>query len=424
MFKYAHLKFSKSNKSEKVKLQVGTSIIEASGRAGKWYTNIPTEKIKREEISLLDNGDQRCELVFTDEKLFHPDQVIFDKKYNIKKHSLQDENIYYSLSGEKVRPKKILITFPGVSNFDNINYRLSAMTSLQSRLKDILILAFQDREGVFGNYMFETESGYPIKSIGISLINGLADRYGLTDSDLIFYGNSKGASIALKYIEKYKNSHFFIDIPQLDLANYEQQNDLMKFSIGPNPPLHYDFTTTLPLVKNRLLTYSFAEDDFDSSRGLPMKSFPNINVVMLKDMQHSGAAMELVKRQFSKVLQLIGDEQKTLRPRISAKWKIDNNRLFFERSLGSFEDENDIPKIFSEIEFHNNENNFSISLNKRFSKKVIVSWDDGFDVMKHLPVGKYEMKLHVYYNFKEFCYPLDKSITISFENISIEDNLH
>ncbi|HFL9043296.1 TPA: hypothetical protein ACG5VV_004923, partial [Escherichia coli] len=111
-------------------------------------------------------------------------------------------------------PKKILITFPGVSNFDNVHHRLSALSSLHSRLKNVLIVAFQDKEGVYGNYMYKTSTNQRIQPIVISLISGLKARFSLCDHDIIFYGNSKGATIAIDYISFFPNSYFFIDIPQ------------------------------------------------------------------------------------------------------------------------------------------------------------------------------------------------------------------
>jgi hypothetical protein len=97
----------------------------------------------------------------------------------------------------------------GECHFDNINYRLSALTSLQNRLsKNTLILAFQDRESVYGNYMFATSSGYGMKPIIINLIEGLRIKYSLDKLDLIFYGNSKGGTIGLDFIDDYPGSCF------------------------------------------------------------------------------------------------------------------------------------------------------------------------------------------------------------------------
>ena len=69
---------------------------------------------------------------------------------------------------------------------------------------------------------------------------------------------------------------------------------------------YYNYLNYLPSMNNLNVNYSFAENDFDASRGLVMSKFPGINVNMLKDMGHSNAAMEFVKRQFSKIFQFEG----------------------------------------------------------------------------------------------------------------------
>ncbi|WP_409012038.1 hypothetical protein [Aeromonas salmonicida] len=418
--KYVHLKFSHQRAIKKIQLRINDISLNVSAKAGKWFTNIPT--LNSKDISIHGDQDNCCELCFSDEKIFHADQLNFDVRYGIKKHDLCGVSVSYALSGELTTPRKILITFPGVSNFDNVNYRLSALTSLQTRLQDTLILAFQDKEGVYGNYLFEDSSGSLLKPTIVSLIEGLKEKFNLNASDIIFYGNSKGATIALDYLESYPKSYFFIDIPQLDLYNYNAQNDLMRYSIGYEARKHYNFVDYLPTIKNKLITYSFAENDFDNSRRIPMRDFKNINVAMLKDMEHSGSAMELVKRQFTKIIQLISSTSHIDRPQISANWIIKEDRIFFSRSLGSFKDESDISKLYVEIEFHNNESSLNVSLNYRFDKFVIVHWENGFDILSHLPDGRFQTSLHVYSNYKEYVYPLKESIIIDSGEIHIKTN--
>jgi|GEM_PF-6203909 len=401
--KYAHLKFTHKNGLNKNILRIDSTNINVTGKPGKWFTNIPIQDAT--SIS-LEYENNECELSLSDEKLFHPDQLAFNEKYNIQTHILDNVSLYYSLSGDTTSPKKILITFPGVSNFDNVNYRLSALTSLQARLKNTLIIALQDTEGVYGNYLYKDHSGNLFKPVVNSLISGLQSKFCLKDTDLIFYGNSKGGSIAIDYIDNFPSSAFFIDIPQLDLYNYLSQNELMRFSLGMDARKKYNFIKYLPSVRNKNVTYSFAENDHDASRNLPMRLFSKINVAMLKDMPHSGSAMQLVKRQFSKIIQIISNNGPVERPEISANWIIDSGFIFFNRTLGSFTDPLDVNKVYAEIEFYNPSENYCISLNNSFDEKLIVSWANGFNAIKHLPEGSFNMRLHVYTNYREYVYPL------------------
>lgn len=407
--KYAHLKFTHKNGLNRNVLRVDSISINVTGKPGKWFTNIPAQDATR---ITLDQENKDCELLLSDEKLFHPDQLAFNEKYNIQIHRLENVELCYSLSGDAVSPKKILVTFPGVSNFDNVNYRLSALTSLQARLKHTLIIALQDKEGVYGNYLYKDSFGNLFKPVVNSLISGLRSKFSLDDNDLIFYGNSKGGSIAIDYIDSFPNSAFFIDIPQLDLYNYLSQNELMRFSLGTEAREKYNFIKYLPSVNNKNVTYSFAENDHDASRNLPMRLFSKINVAMLKDMPHSGSAMQLVKRQFSKIIQLISDNGPIERPEISANWIIDNGLIFFNRTLGSFTDPLDVNKVYAEIEFYNSSESYCVSLNNSFDDKLVVSWINGFDAVRHLCDGSFNMKLHVYTNYREYMYPLTGEIFI------------
>lgn len=413
---FANLQFKQSDEFIRAVLVVNDEEIPVSGKKGKWFTNIP---MNDGDVFSLKANPEEVKLVFCKGKMYHPDQLAFDEKYGIEEYHSGKSSIYYSLSGETVEPSKILITFPGVSNFDNINYRLSAMTSLQSRLKNVLIVAFQDKESVFGNYMFKNTNGDLIKPIVSEFINKLVEKYNIKTSDIIFYGNSKGGSIAIDYIDTFQDSIFFIDIPQLELYDYDAQNALMRFSLGIDVRKYYNFSEYLPSVKNKNVTYSFAENDFDNTRGIPLKSYPGLNVAMLKDMEHSGSAMELVKRQFSKVIQLVTGQSAIARNKIDVKLLFNENKLYITRVLGSFDVESKVNKVYAEIEFFNEISSYSVSLNKRFDKLLVSYWINGFDVLHHLPEGSFELKLHIYYNYREFVYPINNRIIIKKDDVEI-----
>lgn len=413
---FANVQFEQSDKPIKAILVVNDKEIPVSGKKGKWFTNIP---MNNGDVFSLKGNSNEVKLIFCKGKIYHPEQIAFDEKYNIEKTGVDDDSIYYSLSGERVSPRKILITFPGTSNFDNINYRLSAMTSLQSRLKDILIIAFQDKESVYGNYMYKTFGGKYIKPLAVDVIKSLLEKYDLNSTDLIFYGNSKGGSIAIDYIDEFPSSLFFIDIPQLDLYNYDALNALMRFSLSDDVLNYYRFLAYLPSIKNKNVTYSLAENDFDSSRGLPLKQFSGINSVMLKDMEHAGSAMELVKRQFTKVIQQVTDDGLVVRDAIDVRFSYANNKLYATRVLGSFKEESKMQLVYAEIEFFNDTSSYSVSLNKRFDKLLVVFWKNGFDVLQHLPEGEFDIRLHVYYRFREFVYPVRSRIVLDNNNVTI-----
>lgn len=166
MKKFVHLQFNCNNKSEHAKntLLIDNNQIPIHLKKGIWLTNICVDE--KSSVSLKVKNEN-IKLIITKDKIFHPDQLAFDKKHSIVSHKLLGESVYYSLCGDIYSPKKILITFPGVSNFDNVHHRLSALSSLHSRLKNVLIVAFQDKEGVYGNYMYKTSTNQRIQPIVI-----------------------------------------------------------------------------------------------------------------------------------------------------------------------------------------------------------------------------------------------------------------
>lgn len=411
-FKYGHIKCAVDGPGGRFQIKIGSEVVSVAAIPGKWFTNVPI--LLGDNFELLEGDASKISLEKTDKKVFHPDQLAFDVKYNLRSHQLEGESVYYSLMGNVENPRNILVTFSGVSNFDNVNYRLSALTSVQGRLgRNTLIIAFQDREGVYGNYMYKTSSGYPIKAIVISLIGGLVSKFKINESKLIFYGNSKGGSVVVDYIKDFKKSHFFIDIPQMDLFNYKSQNDLMRYSIGVPARKYYNFLSYLPSVRNPRVSYSFAENDYDASRGLVASVFSGINVNMLKDMGHSNSAMELVKRQFSKIIQIVNNSSPVVRPLMKSNFVIEKDKLYFKRVLGAFKEKKEQGRIYAEINFLNDSGNYSISLNKIISDAgVLVCWRKGFDFKKHLSSGVYKLTMTVYHEYREFVYPLDKRLIV------------
>ncbi|HIC1753772.1 TPA: hypothetical protein ACW0JC_000772 [Escherichia coli] len=391
MKKFVHLQFNCNNKSEHAKntLLIDNNQIPIHLKKGIWLTNICVDE--KSSVSLKVKNEN-IKLIITKDKIFHPDQLAFDKKHSIVSHKLLGESVYYSLCGDIYSPKKILITFPGVSNFDNVHHRLSALSSLHSRLKNVLI------------------------------ISGLKARFSLCDHDIIFYGNSKGATIAIDYISFFPNSYFFIDIPQLDLYN-KSHNALFKFTLGEDARNYYVFKETLSSLKNEKVYYSFAENDHDSSRSIPMRNFPGINVSMLKDMGHSGSAIELVKKNFAKIFQLITEKNAINRPNVNINYSFKNGKLYVDRVLPAFDKQQKADQVYAEIKFQpitqSPRQALSVSLNKHFDHILHVYWKHGFDILNHLDQGEYIISLHVYYNFDEFIYPLNKRIIVHSNNISI-----
>lgn len=98
--------------------------------------------------------------------------------------------------------------------------------------------------------MFKTLTNYRIRPIVVSLIYGLKTKFSLKNEDIIFYGNSKGATIAIDYISLFPDSYFFIDIPQLDLYNYKSQNHIFRYTLGEEARKYYVYKESLTKLEN------------------------------------------------------------------------------------------------------------------------------------------------------------------------------
>ncbi|HFD1130376.1 TPA: hypothetical protein ACF1GL_004883, partial [Escherichia coli] len=200
-------------------------------------------------------------------------------------------------------------------------------------------------------------------------------------------------------------------------------NALFKFTLGEDARNYYVFKETLSSLKNEKVYYSFAENDHDSSRSIPMRNFPGINVSMLKDMGHSGSAIELVKKNFAKIFQLITEKNAINRPNVNINYSFKNGKLYVDRVLPAFDKQQKADQVYAEIKFQpitqSPRQALSVSLNKHFDHILHVYWKHGFDILNHLDQGEYIISLHVYYNFDEFIYPLNKRIIAHSNNISI-----
>lgn len=414
---FLHMLNTSKELRQSAKIRVKDDIIKLTFPPDKHYTNFVLDDVADFEIV---EADKHVTFHVSNERQYHPDQDAFDRRYKIVKKAYPNgDAIHYSLISNTDTPSKILVTFPGISNFDNVNYRMSALTSVQKMFtKNISILAFQDKEEVFGNYMYKTVNGTAYKDLISEFIAEQLKKYQLKTSDLIFYGNSKGGTICFDYVDIFTDAKFFIDIPQVDLYHYLSQNDLIRSSLGVECRQYHNYLKFM--IRNDKpypnIVYSFAENDYDASRGIPIKEIQHVEVNMLKDMPHEGAAMRFALRQMSKIAQESGITKQVVRPKLNERLKINEKLglMFFTRRLGKFTDEDTSKKVYAEIRFKFADRpDINISLNQYFNgEAMMVEWSRGFDYMKHLPHLNFESFLVVYYNYREIVYPLNTPVTV------------
>lgn len=147
-----------------------------------------------------------------------PQQAEYDIKYKVIQHG----NVFYSLRGNRINPKKILITFPGFGpSTSRVSYAVSNIKDItEEDLRDTLMVCFQDRYLAAGSYMMIDNSGRPLLKRVYQAIESLRLRYQIDQAHIMLFGASKGGSIALHYARCFPEAHLLLAVPQMDLPYY------------------------------------------------------------------------------------------------------------------------------------------------------------------------------------------------------------
>ncbi|RBP62943.1 hypothetical protein DFO66_11247 [Brevibacterium sanguinis] len=147
-----------------------------------------------------------------------PQQVSYDKQYGVEQHG----DVFYSLRGNTTAPSKLLITFPGFGpSTSRISYAVSYLKALtDADLSDTLMVCFQDRYLAAGSYMLVDNGGRSLIQRVNDVIAEFVDRYGIAEDQMLFFGASKGGSIAIQYAENFPAARLLVAVPQMNLRYY------------------------------------------------------------------------------------------------------------------------------------------------------------------------------------------------------------
>lgn len=147
-----------------------------------------------------------------------PQQVSYDKQYGVEQHG----DVFYSVRGNTAAPKRLFITFPGFGpSTSRISYAVSYLKGItELDLSDSLMICFQDRYLTAGSYMLIDNAGRPLVDRVNEVIRGFVDKYAIAESQMLFFGASKGGSIAVQYAEPYPEARLLIAVPQMHLKYY------------------------------------------------------------------------------------------------------------------------------------------------------------------------------------------------------------
>ncbi len=187
------------------------------------------------------------------------------EQYNINQGIKYEDGCYFSLNS-KAQPEKLLVTFPGFNTSTNINYAVTKLGSMKERLSNVSVLAFQDYSLQYGSYMVYDENGEELTKLIISKIKDTLNKAKLSEEDLVFYGNSKGGSIALQYTKEFPKARFIVDAPQIEVRT-KPLNGIVKHHFDETIYLKNDFRNLI-CMKNENIYYGYSESDIGSNANI------------------------------------------------------------------------------------------------------------------------------------------------------------
>ncbi|GAA1489445.1 hypothetical protein [Brachybacterium sacelli] len=146
------------------------------------------------------------------------EQDSYDERYHVEQHG----DVRYSVRGNTANPSRILVTFPGFPPANSrVSYAVSYLKALTDEdLEDALMVCFQDRYGVAGTYMLFDNAGRPLHDRVTTALTDLLSRYELAQEDMLFFGASKGASIAAMTARDLPGVRQVLVVPQMNLPYY------------------------------------------------------------------------------------------------------------------------------------------------------------------------------------------------------------
>jgi len=208
-----------------------------------------------------------------------PEQIKYDSQYGVKQHG----DVYYSLRGNTKNPKRLLLTFPGFGpSTTRISYAVSYMKALTEQdLHETMMICFQDRYLAAGSYMMVDNSGRPLYDRVKGIIDSFVNKFGILEENMMFFGASKGGSIAISYAEDYEAAHLLLAVPQMNLPYYFNkpffrdnlfQNSAISTLVQPQEKLLKYFQQA------RKIDYFYTNDDELSNRSIIefVKDVPNL----------------------------------------------------------------------------------------------------------------------------------------------------
>lgn len=327
------------------------------------------------------NLDTEFTLEFSSLPFFTDQQLNYDDQYGVEKFG----DVFYSIRGNTTDPKRIIFTFPGFGpSTTRIPYAVSYLKNLtDEELTETLMVCFQDRYLVSGTYMLSDNAGESLYPRVVAAIKDLAEKYQISDENMLFFGASKGGSIALMYAQEFPKAHLLVGVPQMNLPYYMNKpffkNNLFRSrqiqeSVQPETLLRQY------IAENRKVDYFYTNNDELSNYSQIEFMSPAANVTKYRvDGVHGAVARKSLSTMLNIIRSFMGIIDSQSIKTTSFKMFEEDNYLRFQIRANAADDLPDDVNWY--LHSKSEENNFyqMLAPHEDLSFVLITNEDQSFD---------------------------------------------
>ncbi len=203
---------------------------------------------------------------------------------------------------EKPGQKKLIVTFSGFAQSGKLEnmFPVTFAKANEDEFYNATILSIIDEYDLKGSYMQYDDNYQRTLPAVIKFINKKMEELDIKPEDVIFFGGSKGASIASLFLEYYPTSRFILIVPQMNLRAYNNSkpNHMMPI-INAVDNYNIDFITDIEskiaqAIDNntQLDLYLSIKDDSNTERTLERLITKNNARVQTYDLPHGHVIRE------------------------------------------------------------------------------------------------------------------------------------
>ncbi len=231
---------------------------------GKYFNlkvknQIENPQINPFEINMIDTGGRKKRIVLYTEysgenyyrnilipqnteyiEIISNMEVIEYSFSNLRNKTLREEKFINEVfSGvnfsylEKPGTKKLIFTFSGFAQSGKLEnmFPVSFNKAVEEKFYNSTIISMIDEFDLKGTYLQYDDNYREILGVVEDFIKSKMEEYGHSEEEVLFFGGSKGGSIASLFLDKFPKSMFILVVPQMNLLEYNKTKPNHMFPI-------------------------------------------------------------------------------------------------------------------------------------------------------------------------------------------------